>query len=184
MFIDVTDCSGTLSADQYEAYMDQLMSHPRNLNRNKRDISESASKIISGLMTPEKGKDLMNPFAAFFSKLGIPIDESFHSSPKHIIVSSYPSEDGVLYHGLVADAGDYDDVDGDISGFEDEMIDRRDDSDEDLLYHGGEPEVVAEGGADQENKLESMISEIKESLSEAANALHDLTDSYDNDRRK
>ena len=155
------------------------MDHPRNLHRNKRDIGEPASKLIRGLMSPESGKALMNPFAAFLSQLGIPIDESFHNSPKHVVLSSYPTDDGVLYQGIMADAGVVpedatidEDGDEDYAGFEDMMIE-----------HHDEEEESAEQD-DMENKLESMISEIRESLSEASSALHDLTDSYDEARRK
>ena len=159
-----------MSAEEYA--QDLMIDHPKNIFRTKRDIGESTSKIIKGLMSPEAGKASMNPFAQFLAKLGIPIDDSFHNTPKHVVLSSYPTEDGVLYQGIMADAGD-----DDYAGFEDEMLTFPEEEEEEEVS-------MYEDTDAQENKLQSMINEIRESLTEASDALHDLTDSYEESRKK
>ena len=136
--------------DSDEDTGDEDYNHPRNIIIKKRDLGESPTKLLKGLMAPQEGQDLMNPFARFLSKLGIPIDSSFVDTPSHVVVSSYPTEDGVVYKGLMAEDSELND----------------------LLT------TKEEIHEDNDDKLEQMIGEIKDQLSEASSALHDLTDSF------
>ena len=148
------------------------MNHPRNVYRGKRDVKEPVSKIIRGLLSPDTGKAMLNPFVEILKHLGIPIDESFNETPMHVVLSSFPTKDGAFVQGLMADAGD-----DEYAGFEDEMLSNPEHV-EDVAG------ISVEEETEKENKLESMISEIRESLSEASDALHDLTDTYQHAHKK